>query len=81
MDDVLSDSYKTLSQFLAAAKKKQTKYYNLEINKDYFRHTKDKNVKSSQHGFTDGKKFLTNLINFYDEMMVLVGERNVYCLP
>ena len=49
------------------------------------RHMKDKKVnRSNQHGFTQGKQCLTNLINFYSEMTSLIGEGRaadiVYCL-
>ena len=48
------------------------------------RHMKDKKViRSSQHGFTRGKAWLTSLRNFYDEMTGLVGEGravDVVCL-
>ena len=44
-----------------------------------FKHMKDQKViGSSQHGFTKGKSYLTNLITFYDEMIGLVDrERTV----
>ncbi|KAK4828882.1 hypothetical protein QYF61_001440 [Mycteria americana] len=39
------------------------------------RHTKDeKIIRSRQHGFTNWKSCLTNLINFYDEVTGLVDE-------
>jgi len=47
------------------------------ILKTIFRCIKDKQIirsRSSQHGFTNGKSCLTNLINFYDEMTRLADE-------
>ncbi|KAJ7422818.1 rna-directed dna polymerase from mobile element jockey-like [Pitangus sulphuratus] len=39
------------------------------------RHIKDKNItRSNQHGFTEAKSCLHNVINFYDEMTGLVDE-------
>ena len=39
------------------------------------RHMNNKKIiRSSQQGFTKGKSCMTNLINFYDEMTVLVDE-------
>ena len=39
------------------------------------RHMNNKKIiRISQHGFTKGKSCMTNLINFYDEMTVLVDE-------
>jgi len=44
----------------------------------HFRHIKDtKIIWSCQHGFTEGKSCLTNLINFCDEMTGLVNERRI----
>ena len=46
------------------------------------KHMKDKKL-VSQHGFTKGKSFLTNLITFYDKMTSLVDERravDIVCL-
>ena len=43
-----------------------------------FRHMKGKKViRSSQHGFTKRRSYLTNLINFYDEVTGLADERRV----
>ena len=40
------------------------------------RHIKDKKItRTGQHGFTKGKSCLTNLINFYEDMTVLVDKR------
>ena len=39
------------------------------------RHMNNKKIiRISQHGFTKGKSCMTNLINFYDEVTVLVDE-------
>lgn len=46
------------------------------ILKTISRHMKDKNdVKSSQHGFTDGKSCSTTLITLYDKMTGLVEKQ------
>ncbi|PKU48766.1 rna-directed dna polymerase from mobile element jockey- hypothetical protein [Limosa lapponica baueri] len=37
-------------------------------------HIKDRKIMSSQHGFTKGTLYLTNLINFSDETTGLVNE-------
>lgn len=43
------------------------------VMKSISRHSKDKQtIRSSQHGYTKGKSCLTNLINFFDEVTVLM---------
>lgn len=47
----------------------------IQIYKHMFKNVKNKNMtKNSQHGFTTGKLYLTNLISLYDEMTGRVGK-------
>lgn len=40
----------------------------------FFRPVKDKVIRSSQHGFAEGKSCLSNLISFYEEVTSLMDK-------